>query len=121
MEIGKIELIRQWVSFGPRLHVLKSWSKQDLATKMVNAIAANGTGTRKMDWYPSITAFTTKIVKDAKKLKAWRSPPLVSRPCLRPDWNDLVRNTGDARFQVSNRMRMIASGGSFIINYEMFI
>ena len=69
VEIGKIEDSRQCVSFGPRFQVLKSLSEYDLATKMMMVMVARGTGTRKTDWYPSMTAFTTKIIKDVKKLK----------------------------------------------------
>ena len=66
VEIGKIEDNRQCVSFGPRFHVLKSWSEYDLDTKMMMVMEARGTGTRKTDWYLSMTAFTTKIIKEAK-------------------------------------------------------
>ena len=70
VEIGKMEDIRQCVSFGPRLQVLKSSSAHDFATKVMAVMLAKGTGMRKTVWYPSITAFTTKIIKDMEKLKA---------------------------------------------------
>ena len=70
VEIGKMEDIRQCVSFGPRLQVLKSSSAHDFATKVMAVKQAKGTGMRKTLWYPSITVFTTKIIKDIAKLKA---------------------------------------------------
>ena len=70
VEIGKMEDIRQCVSFGPRLQVLKSSSAHDFATKVMAVMQVKGTGMRKTVWYPSITAFTTKIIKDMAKLKA---------------------------------------------------
>ena len=65
-----------------------------------------------------MTLFTTKIIKEAKKLKACRTPPRVSRLCF---WKDLARNAGDTKFQHSNRMRTIVSGGMFFKIFKLII
>ena len=77
-------------------------------------MVARGTGTRKTDLYPSMTAFTTKTVKDMKKLTACRNPPRLNRPCLRPDWRALTLNEGDTKFQTSKTIRTIASANNLI-------
>ena len=66
-----------------------------------------------MLWYPSMTLFTTKIIKEAKKLKACRRPPRVSRLCFWPARKDLARKAGDTKFQYSNRMRKLFLGECF--------
>ena len=45
----------------------------------------------------------TKVVRDMARLKVWRSPPRVKKPCFRPDWKALNLTEGDTKFQIRRR------------------
>ena len=56
----------------------------------------------------------TKVVRDAARLKVWRSPPQVNRPCFRPDWNALILSEGKAKFQIRRRCSRMESATIFL-------
>ena len=60
----------------------------------------------------------TKVVRDAARLKVWRSPPQVNRPCFRPDWNALILSEGKAKFQIRRRCSRMESATICFRFYE---
>ena len=102
-DMGKMDAKRQCETLGPRLQALNSRSTTDFTTKRRIVVMVSGIGTRNTLWYPSITEVMTKVVRDMARLKVWRSPPRVRRPCFRPDWKALNLTDGDTKFQMSRR------------------
>ena len=102
-DMGKMDAKRQCETLGPRLQALNSRSTTDFTTKRRIVVMVSGIGTRNTLWCPSITEVMTNVVRDMARLKVWRIPPRVRRPCFRPDWKALNLTDGDTKFQMSRR------------------